>query len=318
MCPDGTRSEPGQDCAPIAIAPTPSPSTPPSKTGSSSGSSSPGDTWRHDSIRKIGHPLRDARSLRLKPKVRKLVLTEISAVERLYNATPPDDADRPVILKRLAENYVELAASATRDKIAADIKAQQLKVKNAEKAKRYLEQSRSAQKIVDTARKKAIARYEALLREYPQWCRHPSRPEGQRGCHDEVLYYLAYEHELAGNLDKARATYLRLTDGWQQSRFIPLTYLGLAEVLYAEALEAPEKWAEVKKLYEKVLTYPAPENRTWGFAALRLARVHIFLGEKDQARKRANDVVSFADQHPTLPSTKTVARKAKEILNELH
>ena len=55
---------------------------------------------------------RDERETRLKPRLRKLLITEIANVERLYKKTRKRDKDRPQLIRRLAEGYVELESSA--------------------------------------------------------------------------------------------------------------------------------------------------------------------------------------------------------------
>src|SRR5262249_9454610 len=67
---------------------------------------------------------RDTRKNRLQARARALLITEISGLERLYKTTPKKSADRPQLTRRLAEAYVELESAAQRDKIAADIQAQ--------------------------------------------------------------------------------------------------------------------------------------------------------------------------------------------------
>jgi hypothetical protein len=147
---------------------------------------------------------RDERAARLKPKMRKLLLTEISNVERLYKTTPKKDKDRPRLIRRLAEGYVELESSAFRDKVESEVKAQRYRKKNPKLAAKYKSQAQKASKIIKVARTRAIGYYGRLKKYYPKCCQFPRNPEGKKGCIDEVLYYLAYEYEQAGALDKAR------------------------------------------------------------------------------------------------------------------
>ena len=67
---------------------------------------------------------RDLRTTRLQARGRALLITEISGLERLYKRTPRRSPDRAQLVRRLAEGYVELESAATRDKIKADIDAQ--------------------------------------------------------------------------------------------------------------------------------------------------------------------------------------------------
>ena len=70
---------------------------------------------------------RDTRKTRLQARARALLITEIQGLERLFARTPKKSGDRPQLVRRLAEAYVELESAATRDKIAADIQAQDAK-----------------------------------------------------------------------------------------------------------------------------------------------------------------------------------------------
>src|SRR5215207_9431677 len=69
---------------------------------------------------------RDTRKTRLQARARALLITEI---EGLYKNTPENSPDKPQLTRRLAEGYVELESAAVRDKIAADIQAQDAKAK---------------------------------------------------------------------------------------------------------------------------------------------------------------------------------------------
>ena len=73
---------------------------------------------------------RDSRKNRLQARSRALLITEIQGLERLYRSTPKKSPDRPQLIRRLAEGYVELESAALRDKTAADVKAQDQKKKN--------------------------------------------------------------------------------------------------------------------------------------------------------------------------------------------
>src|SRR5262245_56699302 len=63
---------------------------------------------------------RDTRKTRLQARARQLLTTEILGLERLYAQTKKNSADRPQLIRRLAEGYVELESAAVRDKIASD------------------------------------------------------------------------------------------------------------------------------------------------------------------------------------------------------
>src|SRR6478752_6029684 len=135
---------------------------------------------------------RDTRKNRLQSRARALLITEIQGLERLFKRTAKKSPDRPQLVRRLAEGYVELESAAQRDKIAADIAAQDAK-KNKKDATKPRQDAAAADKILSAARKSAIAYYTLMKTDYPDYSKI-----------DEVLYYLAYEYEQGGDLKNAR------------------------------------------------------------------------------------------------------------------
>ncbi len=254
---------------------------------------------------------RDERAARLKPKVRKLLVTEIANVERLYKSTPKKDKDRPRLLRRLAENYVELESSAFRDKVTAEVKAQELRKKNPKRAAVYKNEAKKSNQIIKAARNSAIKYYKQLKKDYPKWCQFPSNPEGNRGCMDEVLYYLAYEYEQAGNLDKAREVYLELTENWKKSKYVPNAYLAFGELFFQEAQGDPSKWPVAANFYKEVLKYDPPENKLWGYAAYKLGYVFWNQGDYGKAIDEFKKVIDFGKKYSSLPNSAGLAKSAR-------
>ncbi|HEY4104300.1 MAG TPA: hypothetical protein VGM44_10430, partial [Polyangiaceae bacterium] len=101
---------------------------------------------------------RDTRKTRLQARSRALLITEIQGLERLYRRTGKKSPDRPQLTRRLAEGYVELESAAQRDKIAADIAAQDAK-KKGQSTTKFRSDATAADKILAAARKSAIAYY---------------------------------------------------------------------------------------------------------------------------------------------------------------
>ena len=90
---------------------------------------------------------RDTRKTRLQARARALLITEIQGLERLFKRTPKKSGDRPQLVRRLAEAYVELESAAVRDKIASDIKAQDAKAKKKGNAAQFKTEATKAKKI---------------------------------------------------------------------------------------------------------------------------------------------------------------------------
>src|SRR5262245_51250498 len=72
---------------------------------------------------------RDERRNRLAARSRQLLVTEIQGLESLFSSTPKNAPDRPKLMRRLAEGYVELESAAFRDKTENGIKADEAKKK---------------------------------------------------------------------------------------------------------------------------------------------------------------------------------------------
>ncbi len=254
---------------------------------------------------------RDERASRLKPKVRKLLLTEIANVERLYKSTPKNDKDRPQLMRRLAEGYVELESSAFKDKVEGEVRAQELRAKDPSGASKAKDGVKKATEIIKVARKNAITFYKQLKDQYPKWCQFPDNPEGQQGCIDEVLYYLAYEYEQAGDLENARSAYLELTENWKKSRFVPNAFLAFGELYFQEAQGDPSKWPFAQNFYKEVLKYDPPENKLWGYAAYKQAYVFWNQGDYATAIEQFKKVIEFGGKFPQLPNAKSLASSAR-------
>ncbi len=95
---------------------------------------------------------RDERRNRLAPKVRQLLVTEIQGLESLYASTPKSSPDRPKLMRRLAEGYVELEAAAFRDKTENGMKADEAKRKGPGARTSSSAESDKANKILEAAR----------------------------------------------------------------------------------------------------------------------------------------------------------------------
>ncbi len=263
-----------------------------------------------DALAGLSRSLRDQRPTRRGVKVRALLTAHIARVERLVAVSAKSDPEHPKLLRGLAESYVDLAESATRERLRAEWKAQS-------GAGAYRQQAEQARRDAGHARSRAFAYFEALVRDHPKWCRHPNEPAHRRECVDEVLYYLGFDYERAGNIEKARKAYLRLLEVWPTSRFAVLAQLGLAELRYAKAMSERSKLREAEQLYRAVLEHSPPQNWVWGFAALRLAGVLASLGAVDEARAYAHAAADFAVTHAKLPMTESIRREAETFLQQL-
>lgn len=252
-----------------------------------------------DELKKFAE--RDTRKNRLQARARALLITEIQGLERLYKRTDKKSADRPQLTRRLAEAYVELESAANRDKIAADIQAQDAKAKkNDAGANKFKADAVQAQKIVKAARDKAIVYYTQMKNDYPDYSKL-----------DEVLYYLAYEHEQGGNLKEARSTYFELIQKAPKSPFIPYAYLAFGELFFQEAQGDPAKWDLAAAAYKEVIKYPPPNNKQFGYARYKLGYVFWNKGEYANALNEFKKVIEYGDQFTDVPNASQLAKAAR-------
>jgi tetratricopeptide (TPR) repeat protein len=245
---------------------------------------------------------RDTRKTRLQARARALLITEIQGLERLFKNTPEQSADKPQLTRRLAEAYVELESAALRDKIASDIQAQDAKAKK-KNATKFRSDAAAAEKIVKAARTNAIKYYTSMKDKYPKYSKI-----------DEVLYYLAYEHEQAQSYDKAREVYLELIDKAPKSPYIPNAYLAFGELFFQEAQGDPSKWDLAAAAYKEVIKYPPPNNKVYGYARYKLGYVHWNKGEYANALNEFKKVIEYGDGFAELPNAKQLAKSARRDL----
>ena len=60
----------------------------------------------------------------LEDRSKALLILELARLEKMLEVTPPKAPDRPILLRRLAEGFAELAALADRARVRAEIRAQ--------------------------------------------------------------------------------------------------------------------------------------------------------------------------------------------------
>jgi tetratricopeptide (TPR) repeat protein len=250
-----------------------------------------------------------------------LLVAQIQQTEQLLAATPRSAPDRPGILRRLAEDYVELEESSFRTRTQAQIQISAIPTKGqtaaqaASLAKLVAERDK-ADKVLVGARKKAIEHYDKLQAEHPTFCTNPNAadPSKSTGCVDEVLYYLAYEHEQAGELEKARKVYLQLITKAPKSKYVATAYLAFGELYFNEAAGDPTKWALAAQAYNEVARYPLPDNKVLGYAEYKLAYVYWNQGDYQRALTAFKKAIEIGQQNPQLPNAGPLASAARRDL----
>ncbi len=248
---------------------------------------------------------RDQRTTRLKARARALLITEIQGLERLFKQTKKNSPDRPQLLRRLAEGYVELEAAAVRDQTAEDVAAEDAKAKKKGPSvvSKHKTAAAQAQKIGNAARQSAIKYYTLMKDQYPNYSKL-----------DEVLYYLAYEYEMGKDYQNARKVYLELIDKAPKSPYIPNAYLAFGELFFQEAQGDPSKWDLAAAAYQKVIEYPAPGNKAFGYARYKLGYVHWNKGDYALALNEFKAVIEFSEKFADLPNAKQLGKSARRDL----
>ncbi|MBW2454329.1 MAG: hypothetical protein JRI68_07455 [Deltaproteobacteria bacterium] len=251
----------------------------------------------------------------LREVARQLLIQEISNVTRLYKTTPLGHRDRPRLMRRLADNYVELEAAAFREQIEAEDGARRTKQRAPQRAAELRKKALATAKVVRRARQRAIAFYGRLAEQHPQYCQFPQQSKlANRGCTDEVLYYLAFEHERARHPAKARDAYLQLIGQWPRSKYVPHAFLAFGELYFAEGQRDPTRWPLAKLAYQKVLKHKAPGNKLWGYAQYKLGYVHWNQGRHAQALDAFVKVIRLGARYPKLPNTRGLVEAARRDL----
>jgi TolA-binding protein len=186
---------------------------------------------------------RDSRRSVRTPRARALVATEVQALEQLLAATRQGAPDRPQILRRLAESYVELARGAAGDTA-----------------------------LSNRSSSEALARYQTLLDESPQYT-----------LADEVRYYMALESERLRDFRGARMKYYEIIQKHPNSKHVPGAYFAFGELFFDEAKSDPTKNELAAQAFLQVLKYPAPANGLFPDALLRLVQTYERMGEHGKA-----------------------------------
>jgi TolA-binding protein len=258
--------------------------------------------------------IRDQRQSALKQRVLALLITEIQQLESLYKSTDLRSKDRPMLLRRMAEDYVELENAAFREKTEAEIKRDNFKKTNPREAGKQQAVANSRKTTMDRARKAAIGYYTLLVEDYSGQpsSRFASNPPPAYPALDEVYYYLAYEYEQSGDTGNARRVYLDLITKTPNSKYIPNAYLAFGELFFNEAQGDPTKWDPAKQAYIKVIAKPPPENKVYGYAWYKLAYVFWNQGDLPHALDAFKKTIDYGTTYSQLPNASKLADSARK------
>jgi tetratricopeptide (TPR) repeat protein len=258
---------------------------------------------------------RDLRQTALKQRVLALLITEIQQLEGLLHETELRDKSRPTLLRRLAEDYVELENAAFKEKTEAEIRRDDFKQKkNGAEAGKQQAIANSRKTTMERARKAAIEYYSMLVTDYSGQPSNnfPQNPPPANPNLDEIYYYLAYEYEQAGDTVNARRVYLDLITKTPNSKYLTNAYLAFGELFFNEALSDPTKWDAAKQAYQKVIGKPPPENKIYGYAWYKLAYVFWNMGDLPHALDAFKRTIDFGVQFSQLPNASKLADSGRK------
>ena len=260
--------------------------------------------------------IRDQRQTALKQRALALLLTEIQQLESLLKATEARSKDRPMLLRRVSEDYVELENAAFREKTEAEIKRDNFKQSNPREAGRQQSIANARKTTMERSRQAAIRDYTKLVDDYSGQPSQtfPQNPPPAYPLLDEVYYYLAYEYEQASDYSNARRVYLDLIQKTPNSKYIPNAYLAFGELFFNEAMGDPTKWEPAKQAYQKVIAKPPPDNKVYGYAWYKLAYVFWNQGDLPHALDAFKRTIDFGTQFPQLPNATKLADSARRDL----
>jgi TolA-binding protein len=249
-------------------------------------------------------------------RTKELLVREAQLLVGLLAATARSAPDRPKLLRRTAESFVELEAISLREQTQRSIEADDARrARNAKKEQAARKAAQQAAKTVAASRSEAIKHYTALKDQHPRYCLLEARGgAGASGCVDEVLHHLAYELEQDGKVDQARKVYLELIQRHPTSPYLPGAYLAFGELFFGEAQADPSKWPLAEQSYKKVLEYPPPENTSFGYAHYKLAYVYWNQGDHARALSELKRTVEHAAAFPKAPSGAGLAAAARRDL----
>jgi tetratricopeptide (TPR) repeat protein len=214
-----------------------------------------------------------------KPRARALLVTELQALKHLLAATPKGEPDRPQLLRRVAEDFVEL------EHVARDEGDEALRNK---------------------AQNEAISTYGELIADCPDYPKL-----------DEAIYDIAVEYEERGDLANARRYYMTLVESEPASRFVPNAYLAFGEMFFDEAAQDPAKWDLALNAYQRVLRDPPPRNDVYGYAWYKLAWVLRNKGDLAGARDAFNQAITYATEYASTPGAAKLADASRTDLRSL-
>ncbi len=253
--------------------------------------------------------VRDPRKSRWYPRSTPLLITELQSLEALHANTPANAPDKPKLLRRLAEDYIELKNAARRDKERLSSSSGSAPPARSQ----VTSEMARLDKVIAAARMAALKHYQELVNKHPNFCQSPhlTDPAQSHGCLDDTFYAMGLEKQEIDKADEARKHYYHLIKLFPQSKWVPYAYIGFGELFLAEGIGDPTKLEYAQKTYEQVVKSPPPQNETFGFAHYRLAQIHHQKHDEATALAHFVQAIDFSMKFAGLPSSKPLGDIAR-------
>ena len=213
-------------------------------------------------------------------------------------STPKKSPDRPQLMRRLAEGYVELESAAFRDKTeAGDRRPTRPRRKGSGNVAGLRERGRARPTRSSRPRVRRPSSTTPAQEPVPEVVPDQRRRPGQEhGLRDEVLYYLAYEYEQA-----ARTSTTRARSTWSSSRAgrsrstSPTPTSPSASSSSTRRRAIPASGRSPSSRTSEVIKYPPPDNKVWGYAHYKLGYVYWNKGDFAKALSEFKKTIEYGD-----------------------
>ncbi len=204
----------------------------------------------------------------------------IEQLERIVSKIDDRSGQKPELLYQLSELYVEKSKQLLHAEMGEHDKQYRAYEEARKRGTKGLSEPRATHQGSESYRAKAVALYERILREYPDYPRK-----------DEVLFALGYNLYEIGNRSGGVARYLELIKAYPRSTFVPDTYLQLGNHYF----DIGNDLARARHFYEKALASDLPKVHS--YALYKLAWCDYNAGQFENALKKLQSVVDFAQTH---------------------
>lgn len=207
----------------------------------------------------------------------------IQTLIQLIEVTPKEDAQKPVMLFKLADLYWEKSNTYFVQAYAKDDLIHDAKVrKDLDTARRHLQAKFKLKKKSDEWRKKVVDVYQVIEKDHPDYTRL-----------DAVYYYIGYHMTQMGLVDQGYKYFLKLVRQRPKSKLVPEALLSIGEYYFNN-----RDLDLAAGFYQKVQLYPS--SKAYGFALYKHGWVFYNKRQWMLALKKFLQVIRYADTQRVL------------------